>query len=143
MADVTAIPGMRVGPLMKKKVEGPIRCGLKNLFEYKVMVLPDPVEEVTSGGIIKAPEARRLEELRTSKATLILRSENSFRDWGSYAPEPGARVSVYIFSGAIEHGPDGREYRIINDKDVMGELDEDSIDHLPEAVREWIEHHKA
>ena len=119
------VSGLRVGPLMQKKtISTEINCGIKNLCEYKCIVLPDPVEEVTAGGIVKAREAVRLESLRTCKATFILRSENAFRDWGGYMPEPGDRVYVSVASGMIHEGPDGRTYRIVNDKDIMGQLDE-------------------
>lgn len=119
------IPGLRFGPLAQEsKPSGPINCGLKAMCEYKCVVLPDLVEEVTAGGIIKAKEAIRLESLKTCKATFIMRSENAFRDWGGYIPEPGDRVYVAVASGMIHEGPDGRTYRIVNDKDVVGQLDE-------------------
>lgn len=100
--------------------------GMKQLCQYFCLVLPDEVEEKTAGGLIYKPETvRDKEKYQTCKCTLILRSENAFRDWGGYIPEPGDRVWVGIAGGAvIRKGPDGREYRLVTDKDVFGELDE-------------------
>jgi hypothetical protein len=125
MSNAVPIPGLRIGPLaQKKEVSDEMNCGLLELCEYKCLVLPDPPDEITAGGIVKAREAVRLESLRTCKATFIMRSENAFRDWGGYTPEPGDRVYVAISSGMIHQGPDGREYRLVNDKDVVGKLAE-------------------
>lgn len=98
--------------------------GIRALCEYKCLVLPDEVNEVSKGGIVLAPQFIDREKMRTCKATFILRSENAFRDWGGYIPEPGDRVYVAVASGMIHKGPDGKEYRIVNDKDVLGQLDE-------------------
>jgi len=86
------VPGLRVGPMLRVTTDTKIECGIKNLCEYKCIVLPDPPEEVTAGGIVKCKEAYRKEALRTCKATFIMRSENAFRDWGGYIPEAGDRV---------------------------------------------------
>lgn len=99
--------------------------GIKQLCEYKCLVLPDKVEEKTGGGLLVKPQTViDAEKMRTCKATFILGSENAFRDWGGYIPEPGDRVYVAVASGMIHKGPDGLEYRIVNDKDVIGQLDE-------------------
>lgn len=121
---VIPIPGQRLGPLLQKKIKDEIDPGISQLCEYKCLVLPDVVEDRTAGGIYKAKEAVHRESLRTCKATFILKSENAFRDWGGYMPEPGHRVYVSLASGMLHEGPDGRTYRIINDKDVVGRLSE-------------------
>ena len=99
------------------------KSGIKQLCEYKCLVLPDPVEEKTEGGLWKPGMVRDKEKHQTCKATFILKSENAFRDWGGYMPEPGDRVYVAVASGMIHEGPDGTLYRIVNDKDVVGQLD--------------------
>ena len=125
MNNVMPIPGLRVGPLaQKKEVSEELNCGLLELCEYKCLVLPDPPDEVTLGGIVKAQEAVKREAWKTCKATFIMKSDNAFRDWGGYMPEPGDRVYVAVASGMIHKGNDGKEYRIVNDKDVVGQLDE-------------------
>jgi chaperonin GroES len=97
--------------------------GIIELCEYRCLVLPDPVEEKTAGGLIIPDKVREKEKHKTCLATFILRSENAFRDWGGYIPEPGDRVYVAIASGMIHEGPDGQSYRIVNDKDVLGRID--------------------
>lgn len=99
--------------------------GIKQLCEYKCLVLPDEVEERTAGGLYKPDTVRDKEKYQTCKATFIMKSENAFRDWGGYMPEPGDRVYVSVASGMIHKGlKDGKYYRIVNDKDVVGQLDE-------------------
>lgn len=98
--------------------------GIVELCEYKCLVLPDPVEEKTTGGLFKPDIVRDREKYQTCKATFILGSENAFRDWGGYMPQPGDRVYVAVASGMIHEGPDGKLYRIVNDKDVIGRLAE-------------------
>lgn len=104
--------------------------GIKNLCEYKCLVLPDPVEETTPGGLIAKPQiVMEKEKWRTTKATFILASNAAFQDFRcgdkvSYIPQPGDRVYISIAAGIIHEGPDGKEYRIIRDKDVAAEVDE-------------------
>lgn len=99
-------------------------CGILELCEYKCVVLPDPVQDKTDGGIWKPDITKDREKYQTCKATFVLRSENAFRDWGGYIPEPGDRVYVAVASGMIHEGLDGKLYRIVNDKDVIGKLAE-------------------
>lgn len=99
------------------------KSGIVALCEYKCLVLPDPVEE-KRGAIFLANETIDREKMKTCKATFILGSLNAFRDWGGYMPEPGDRVYVAVAAGMIHKGPDGQEYRIVNDKDIIGKLDE-------------------
>lgn len=87
--------------------------------EYKVLVLPDPVEERTSGGLWKPDIVKEQEKWRTSKATLIAVGGNAFEDWNPPVPKPGDRVYVSIAAGIIHEGADGREYRLVNDKDIV------------------------
>ena len=98
--------------------------GIKQLCEYKCLVLPDPVADKTEGGLWKPDAVRDKEKYQTCKATFILASENAFRDWGGYRPEPGDRIYVAVASGMLHDGLDGKIYRIVNDKDVVGQLDE-------------------
>jgi chaperonin GroES len=93
-------------------------------IEYKVVVLPDPIEEVTQGGIIKPGIVRDREKHRTVKATLIAVGGNAFEDCKPPIPQPGDRVYVAVAAGIIHEGPDGEEYRLVNDKDIVGIIKE-------------------
>jgi len=89
--------------------------------EFKVVVLPDPVEEKI--GSIHVPDTvRDRMKHRTVKATLVMAGGNAFEDWHPPIPQNGDRVYVAVGAGIIHEGPDGREYRIVNDKDVVGIL---------------------
>lgn len=100
------------------------KSGLKQLCEYKCLVLPDPVEEKTAGGLYKPDTIRDREKYQMTKATFVLRSERAFRDWGGYIPEPGDRVLVSVYAGSFIKGDDGKDYKLVTDKDVYGQLDD-------------------
>ena len=106
------------------------KSGIRELCEYKCLVLPDPVEETAPGGrIIKPQIVIDYEKYRTCKATFILAARAAFQDFGkgenkSYIPQPGDRVYVSVAAGMLHEGPDRQLYRLVNDKDVVGQLDE-------------------
>lgn len=101
--------------------------GVVELCEYKCIVLPDPVQEKTEGGLYKPDTVRDREKYQTCKATFILASANAFRDWGGYRPEPGDRIYVAVASGMLHEGLDKKLYRIVTDKDVIGRLAEENL----------------
>lgn len=105
------------------------KSGLDELCEYKCLVLPDPVDETVGGGLLYKPQTvMDKEKHRTCKATFILGSGQAFEDWPkSYKPKPGDRISVAVAAGAIHEGLDGLEYRIVNDKDIIGKLSENGV----------------
>ncbi|HEY6019774.1 MAG TPA: hypothetical protein VIY48_07685 [Candidatus Paceibacterota bacterium] len=107
---------------MNQKIEN--TSGIVELAEYKVLLLPDPVEEKTAGGLYKPDTTKDREKYQTTKATYILGSANAFRDWGGYIPDPGDRILVNVHAGQLWKGDDGKEYRICNDKDVIGKINE-------------------
>lgn len=101
------------------------RAAIKNFnqsgiqpVEYKVLVLPDTVEEKTESGLLIKPEiAREKEALAQVKAVLVAMGGNAFEDWAD-APKPGHRVYVAKYAGFPVDGADGRQYQLVNDKDI-------------------------
>jgi co-chaperonin GroES (HSP10) len=93
-------------------------------IEFKVVVLPDPIKEMTEGGLYKPDIVREREKHRTVKATLIAVGGNAFEDCKPPVPQPGDRVYVAVAAGIIHEGPDGKEYRLVNDKDIVGIIKE-------------------
>lgn len=87
--------------------------------DMRVLVKPDKVEEVTSGGIIKPDMSRDREQYAGTRATLVAVGPNAFKDWG-YGNEisPGVRVHFAQYSGARIKGEDGEDYVIMNDADL-------------------------
>ena len=101
------------------------KSGYKQLCEFKCLVLPDKVEEKTTGGLYKPSVAIEKEQYKTSKATFIMGAEAAFKDWGGYIPQPGDRVGVKSLGGIQHKGLDDQTYLIVNDKDILGQLDEE------------------
>lgn len=111
--------------------------------EYKVLVRPDEVEEVTKGGIVKAISTVEAEQRAICFGTLVANSPHAFNfEAGMEKIEPGTRVLYAKYAGGEVKGPaDGITYRIMNDKDIMGEIvhegdsvaDEVPILHFPGA----------
>ena len=91
-------------------------------------MLLDPVEEKTAGGIIVKPDiVKDRERWRTIRATLVAAGGLAFTNptWGDPTPVIGDRVYVAVAAGIVHFGPDGREYRIVNDQDIAMILDEE------------------
>ena len=93
--------------------------------EYKVLVLPDVVEEKTAGGIYLAPIGKDKEQLRAIKGVVIASGPNAYEDWKPPVPQDGDRVMFAINSGMVHKGDDGKSYRIISDKDIIMILDKE------------------
>jgi len=90
-------------------------------LDLKILIKPDPVEEVSKGGIIMAPTATERAKFAQTKATVVAIGCNAFRDWGAQAAKPsaGSRVIIGQYSGARTKGVDGEEYVVCEDKDVL------------------------
>lgn len=97
-------------------------------LDLRVLVMPDPVEEKTKGGIILVPDAVEKEKYATVKATLIATGVNAFAEAkGNPAfcpPLPGDRVMIAKYGGVNIKGNDGADYRLLNDADVVALLRE-------------------
>lgn len=97
-------------------------------IDQRVVVLPDPVEEKTKGGIILPDAHKEKQRWAQAKGTLVAVGACAWAEAkatrGFVAPEPGARVMFAKYGGATFDGDDGREYRIMNDEDVTGVLKE-------------------
>lgn len=89
-------------------------------LDLRILVKPDPVEEVSKGGIILADATKDREKYAGTKATLIALGDNAFKEWGDHAakPKPGDRVHYAQYSGARIKGEDGEDYVIMNDADL-------------------------
>ena len=86
--------------------------------EYKVLVLPDVVEEKTAGGIYLAQSIQEKEQMRAVKGTIIAVGGMAFTDWTGIIPDVGDRIIFAVNSGMI-YKHEEKTYRLINDKDVV------------------------
>lgn len=97
-------------------------------LDLRVLVLPDPVEEKTSGGIILPGSKIDQDKFATVKGTLVAVGENAFteakRNPEYTAPKPGDRIMIAKYGGVMTPGKDGKDYRIMNDEDVVARLED-------------------
>jgi co-chaperonin GroES (HSP10) len=99
-----------------------------NPTEYKVLIAPIVVDEKTKGGIILPDEFKGREQFAQMQGTLVAVSPLAFtyaddEAWGgSPKPKPGDKVLFAKFAGAAVKGMDGKDYRIVNDKDIAAVL---------------------
>lgn len=92
--------------------------------EYKVLIKPKVIEEKTKGGIIMPDEVRDREQYTNSYGTIVEFGGNAFRDpdW-NIVPEKGALIMFDKYAGSMVTGQDGQEYRLINDKEIVAQMD--------------------
>jgi len=91
---------------------------------HRVLILPDPVEEITQSGIIvSVGENRDRERLAQLKGTIVELGNTAWLDQPSPWANEGDHVIFGKYSGLIYKGADEKEYRIINDLDVVAIVD--------------------
>jgi len=97
-------------------------------LDMRVVVLPDPAEKRSSGGIILPDANIEQKEWAQMKGTLVAVGQNAWCEAkaarGFEPPEPGTRVLFAKYGGVTFDGDDGKKYRIMNDEDVTGILKE-------------------
>ncbi len=87
--------------------------------EYKVLILPEQVDAKTSGGLYWPEQTKEREETAQVRGTLIACGGSAFCDWNGLKPQIGDKVYVAKYAGIYGvKGKDGKEYRIMNDKDI-------------------------
>jgi co-chaperonin GroES (HSP10) len=96
--------------------------------EFKVLILPKEVEEVTKGGIILAKQTTETEKYATIEGEIIAMSHLAFTyatadEWGNNKPRPGQRVIFAKYAGVRHKAKDGKEYLLVNDKDIVATVE--------------------
>lgn len=86
---------------------------------FRVLIKPDEVQEKTSGGIVLPDEYRSKEGYAQARGVVVSKGANSF-DEISDAPEVGDRVVFPKFEGTEVMGGDGKVYRLIEDRFIIG-----------------------
>ena len=97
--------------------------------EYNVLVLPDPVEEKSKGGIYLPDQTKEADKHAAVKGTLVAVSKLAFTyedrpDWEKYKPTVGQKVLIARYGGNLFTGNDGKEYRLLKDKDILATVGE-------------------
>lgn len=89
--------------------------------DTKCVVLPDPVEAKTAGGLLLPDEVVEKMAWKRQRCTLLACGASAFAEWLD-APTPGDRVFVSQYSGSKIEADDGLTYWIINDEDIIGAI---------------------
>jgi co-chaperonin GroES (HSP10) len=100
--------------------------GLVNMLEFRVLILPDAVQNITAGGV-HIPEQSKAAEVRAvTRGVVVALSPGAFDYYkfeNDYAPKIGDRVLFGKHVGLEVEGKDRQKYRIVSDKDVISKLD--------------------
>lgn len=106
--------------------------------EYKILVLPDKIDDKSSGGLFLATSAVEKEQHAQERGVLVEIGSLAFGDWedpgippddDTSVPQEGDKIIYPKYSGIRVHGKDEDEfgkpviYRIMNDKDVVAIVD--------------------
>lgn len=90
--------------------------------EYNVLVKIEEIEETTAGGIILSDETKDRKQAFATTAVILDISPLAFsyERWpeGSRSPQIGDRVVITKAAGVMVEGLDGKDYKLIKDKDV-------------------------
>jgi len=103
-------------------------CGVVAM-DLRVIVRPDVPKEKTSGGIILPDSTKDEKRFGATKGVVVSVGENAFEEASKRSisftrPEPGDRIMFGKYAGVRFEGPDGADYLIMNDEDILGRLEE-------------------
>ncbi|OHD28153.1 MAG: hypothetical protein A2Y38_15590 [Spirochaetes bacterium GWB1_59_5] len=92
---------------------------------HRVLILPEVVEEKTSGGIILAPTTQQRDQQATMRGTVAAIGVNAWKAFDDGTPwaKEGDRVMFRRYAGEIIKDGDA-EYRVINDEDILAVIKE-------------------
>lgn len=87
--------------------------------EYKVLIRPEEVAAKTEGGLYLPETAKDKEKFAKERGVLVAVGSNAFTepDWKD-VPMVGDSVLYDRYAGTLVKGKDGKEYRLINDKEI-------------------------
>ena len=88
---------------------------------WRVLVLPLEIEEKTTSGIIVTTAENREREQMSNTTGEVIAIGEECNSWC----KPGDRVVFGKYSGLLYLGKDGKNYRIVNDEDIVATLDGD------------------
>jgi co-chaperonin GroES (HSP10) len=86
--------------------------------EFKILIEPEEVEEVSKGGIVLAIATTERDKMAQVRGKLIAVGGNAFEDWNEPVPKVGDCVTYAKYAGLMVKAKDGRELRLANDKDI-------------------------
>ena len=102
--------------------------------EYNVLIEPKKIDDMSKGGIIIPDTSRDRDQFAQTEGVLVAISPLAFTyasepEWGTAdKPKPGDRVLFAKYSGTTVKGENGKDYRLVKDKDVAAILYDGSSD---------------
>lgn len=92
---------------------------------HRVLLLDDPVEEVTASGLIMPKKAVDKERMAATIATVIEIGHDCWCDKRADFCQVGQKVLIGMYTGKLHTSPvDGKDYRFINDLDVISPIED-------------------
>ena len=93
---------------------------------HRLLVLPEQVESKTQSGIIiSTVVTEKLEALAQTFGVVASMGSTCYSDQPAPWCKVGDRISFAKYSGLLNRGKDGKEYRVISDLDVVSVVDEE------------------
>jgi co-chaperonin GroES (HSP10) len=92
---------------------------------WKVVVQPEEVKKVTSGGVHLPDETTERWGAAMTRGVVLAVGPNAFERFKEPHPKAGDLVTVPRYGGMEFKGVDGKDYRILNDEDVAAVVEDD------------------
>jgi len=90
---------------------------------HRLLLLPDPLETTTAGGLILSAKTVAQDESKCVWATVVEIGCDAWSDKGTDYCDVGDRVLIGEFTGKFHVSPrDGVKYRFVNDLDIITPL---------------------
>lgn len=120
-------------PLLRASSPRPVAANPSGISptEYKVLVLPKPVEEKSKGGIIMPLDKVEKDKFAMTEGRIIAIAPLAFTyasetEWDGNRPVVGDVVIYERYQGVHVKGPkDGVEYVLVNDKAIFATVETD------------------
>jgi chaperonin GroES len=92
----------------------------------RILLLPIEVQNKTASGIIVATEETSArEQMANTSGVVVAMGDECYEDYPKPWCAVGDKIVFAKYAGLMYLGKDGKQYRMINDKDVTGLLDPD------------------
>lgn len=92
-------------------------------LEYKVIVYPYPTEEEFESsieGLVKPETTEKKDRMEQTRGVLVDFTDMAFGDWRCELPKRGQEIEFSKLAGQFFDGLDGKEYKLMNDQDLVG-----------------------
>ena len=91
----------------------------------RILVKPDPIEELTEGGIYIPDQVKNTHENAQQTGLLVAAGQSAWDSWKHPWAKIGDRVMFARYGGTNLIGSDGDKYRLINDEQLAAQVDPD------------------